>query len=293
MTQNDTARRRSPGDLPVGVKILAAILTALVVAGVVGLVGIKALGGSAAAADTIYSSNVQHAFALADMRVYMRQTRLDVANHAISQDKAGQDKYAQKITEDIAAFDKAYASYASAGPAGNAQDLATLDEAWRGYLKVVDEHLLPASEANDIARFQTDRDKLSSPLADAMTTSLTALGASEKADALQNNNAAAQGYTSSRTQVVIVLVVGFVLALGLGVLVSRAIVRSLGRVQEVCDGLATGDLTRTAGLTSRDEVGQMGTALDTAVTNLRATVGTIDGSATSLAGAAEEMTSVS
>jgi methyl-accepting chemotaxis protein len=71
--------------------------------------------------------------------------------------------------------------------------------------------------------------------------------------------------------------------------VARMIVRSLSKVKEVCSGLARGDLTRTSGLTSHDEPGQMGRALDTAISQLRQTVTTIDGSASSLAAASEQM----
>src|SRR4029453_18857797 len=77
-----------------------------------------------------------------------------------------------------------------------------------------------------------------------------------------------------------------------GLFVARSIVRSLNRVKDVCDGLADGDLTRTTGLTSRDEPEQMGQALDAAMVKLRQTVSTIDGSSSSLAGASEEMSGV-
>ena len=83
------------------------------------------------------------------------------------------------------------------------------------------------------------------------------------------------------------------LAFVLAVLVTRSITRPIGRIVDVLTGLAAGDLTSTTGLTTRDETGQMGRALDTAVTSLRETVTTIGGSAITLAGASEELSAVS
>src|ERR1044071_145630 len=79
----------------------------------------------------------------------------------------------------------------------------------------------------------------------------------------------------------------------MGLLTSRRIKRSLERVMEVCAALADGALTHTTGLTSGDEPGRMGRALDSAVGTLRRTVAGIEESATSLAGATEEMSSTS
>lgn len=72
----------------------------------------------------------------------------------------------------------------------------------------------------------------------------------------------------------------------------RRIVGALTRVKEVCVAMAAGDLTHSTGLTTNEETGQMGRALDTALVNLRATISTIDRSATSLSGAADRVSDV-
>jgi methyl-accepting chemotaxis protein len=147
--------------------------------------------------------------------------------------------------------------------------------------------------ANKIVEWSAVRDAEITPLTSRATQLADDLRSAEQTDAAKNAAAAKNGYESSRMSSIVLLTLGSILALAIGFFVARAIVRSLARVKEVCAGLARGDLTRTAGLTSRDEVGQMGQALDTAVTQLRQTLGTIDGSASSLAAASEEMTSVS
>jgi methyl-accepting chemotaxis protein len=111
----------------------------------------------------------------------------------------------------------------------------------------------------------------------------------ETADATKNAAVAKSGYESSRTTSIITLIIGLVIALAIGLIVARKIVQSLTKVTYVCDGLADGDLTRTTGLDTRDEPGRMARSLDTAMARLRQTIATIEGSATSLAGASEQM----
>jgi methyl-accepting chemotaxis protein len=57
----------------------------------------------------------------------------------------------------------------------------------------------------------------------------------------------------------------------------------------VADALASGDFTAVSGMDTRDEVGRMGRALDSATATLRATMAQVAGSATSVATAAQQL----
>jgi methyl-accepting chemotaxis protein len=96
-----------------------------------------------------------------------------------------------------------------------------------------------------------------------------------------------------RTFMILVSAVAIVAALLIGLLVTRAILIPLGRVRGVLNALAQGDLTGDPGVTSRDEVGQMATALVTANAALRRTVATIADSARALDGAAGQLSTSS
>ena len=183
--------------------------------------------------------------------------------------------------------------YQHSDPAGDPGVTDDLRTDWLAYAKVANDQMLPAGLREDLATWARIRDTQALPIVQKIYTGMQTLESAESADAAQNAAAATTGYRTGRTISITTIVVGLALALGLGFLVARRIVRSLARVKEVCDALAAGDLTRTTGLTSRDEPGQMGRALDEAMGHLRRTVTTIDGSAVSLAGASEEMTGTS
>jgi methyl-accepting chemotaxis protein len=283
--------RRSFADLSVNSKIVSAIGVAVVVAVLVGVVGLRALSSASAAAQQIYAGNVTGVSAIGQVDAGLSQAQADVGALAVSQDAATQARNKQDFAADQQAFAESMSAYRNSHPAGDPAMIADLESNWQAYVRVAQDKLLDLGTRNDMAGFQKVRDAQASPLMIKARADSDALIAAEGADAAKSAAAAKSDYRSSRTTVTLLLVIGCLLAMGLGVWVARKIVRSLSKVKEVCDGLAQGDLTRTTGLHSGDEPGQMGRSLDAAMSRLRQTVSTIDGSATSLAGASEQMSS--
>jgi methyl-accepting chemotaxis protein len=282
-------RRNGFADLSVKTKILVAAGVGVVAAIVVGFVGLNALGSASNSAQLIYNSNVASIKAVAQIDAAIRQARIDVANQAISQDPATNAKFAKSFDADAQAFTSAMTAYRSSMPAGAPAVIDELQAGWDSYKEVVETKMLVLGKANDYVAWQRVRDNEAVPLMTTIRASLDTLDATETADAAKNAASAKAVYDDGRTSSLITMVVGGLLALGLGFWVAQMIVRSLSRVKDVCAGLAEGDLTHTTGLHTRDEPGQMGQALDTAIGRLRQTVSTINGSATSLAAASEQL----
>jgi methyl-accepting chemotaxis protein len=292
-TVGERAHRRSFADLGVNVKILTAVAIGVVVAVVVGIIGLRALSTVSDSAQQIYRSNVASVEAMGSIDAAMTQVRVDVVNQAISSDPATTGKYTDAVTTDLTEVGAGFVAYRDSHPAGDPAVIATMESKWQSYVQIVQAKMLPAGKAKDLAAWEKIRNNEALPLLADVNTAVNTLKATEKADAGKSAAAAKSRYESSRTQSILLLIAGSVLALATGFLVARNIVRSLARVKAVCDSLADGDLTSSSGLTSRDEPGQMGRALDAAMVRLRETVTTIDGSASSLAAASEELSSVS
>ena len=286
--------RPSFADLSVNVKILTGIVVAVLVAVIVGVVGLIGLSKANSSAQALYANNVAAGKAVGLIDATLNQGQLDAANQLISADAAAVAQYTQAFAADQQAFDQYVAEYRASGPAGGtAATLADLQAKWQAFVQLATTKLLPYGASNNTLAWQKLRDAEVVPLMTKAGADADALRVAESVDAAKAAKAAASSYKSSRTIAIVVLIVGALAALALGVVVARGLVRSLGRVQAVCEGLAAGDLTRATGLTSRDEPGRMGQALDTALDRLRETVKTIDESASSLSSAAEQMTGVS
>ncbi|MEU8228272.1 methyl-accepting chemotaxis protein [Actinoplanes sp. NPDC048967] len=282
--------RPSFADLSVNLKVLSAVAVAALVAVVVGINGILSLSDASASAQRIYQSNVASVGSLGDMQTAAWRARANLANQALALDPATTAKFGDAYNKDADTFAAALAAYRASGPAGDPALVAKVESAFATYVKIAREEMLPTGAKKDLVTWNKLRDAKTTPLLTPLYADLQTLDNSETADAAKNAASAKSGYETSRLTAIIILVVGVLLALALGALVARRIVQALGRVKEVCEALAAGDLTRTSGLTSRDEPGQMGRALDSAVDRLRQTVTTIDGSAASLASASEQMT---
>ena len=285
-------RRRGLADVGVRPKITAAVGFAVLMGLIAGLLALAALGRTSDSAQALYHSNVASITAVGQLETAGARARLASANHKIWTDAERKTRFAQEFADRMREMDQAIAAYRASNPVSSEEQITAMEEALAAYRKAVQDGLLPASDRNDAAAWQSVRDRDVMPAAERLEASLTELRENADADAARNAAGAGNTYRVARTEVVIVLAVGLLGALALGWWVARGIVRSLTKVRTVCDGLAAGDLTVSTGLTSGDEPGQMGRALDTAIGRLRQTVTTIDGSANSLSAASERMSRV-
>ena len=289
----EPARGRRLADLSVKVKILAAVSVAAVVAAVVGVVGLLALQKAAGAAQLMYTSSVASVRAVGNLRGPMLQARVDIGNHALAPDAAGKAKYEQAFRADLQAFTDAVTAYTNTRPTGDPAVVADLSNQWNSYRQIALTKQIPDSDRGDLTAWLAVRNTETTPIVTKLGAEITTLLDQESADAAKHAAEAESAYLSSRTASILILLIGVAAAMTVGYVIARAIVGSLSRVRHVCDGLAAGDLTRIAGLSSRDEPGQMGQALDAAMARLRQTIATISGSAGSLSAESERMSQVS
>ncbi|GAA2863642.1 methyl-accepting chemotaxis protein [Actinoplanes cyaneus] len=292
-TPTGRSSRRHFADLSVKTRFLGVVMIAAVVAVVVSILSLRALQHADAIAQKIYRENLASVAALGDLRASILQTRLTIANHAISQDKTTKAKYLRTLADNEQTAEAAFADYRASGPAVEPAAVDELYADFRTLAQTAQNELIPASLRNDIDAWQRIRDEKIAPLMNEAMQDITNMTRTESGEAERIAGSANAAYRSNLTTSIVMLVVGLLLALTMAVLTARGIVRSLNRVKAVCDSLAAGDLTRTTELTSADEPGQMGRALDTAVVSLRGTLTTISGSAGTLAGASQDLSTVS
>ena len=99
--------------------------------------------------------------------------------------------------------------------------------------------------------------------------------------------------TTARVSILVASLAALALAVLLGLLITRSIVRPLRRCLTALACIAQGDLTASSGVTSKDEVGRLAQSMDDAMTSLRGMVETVAGSATALSAAASQMAATS
>jgi methyl-accepting chemotaxis protein len=236
--------------------------------------------------DGIYNRNLKAINYLGDTRIASLAMRSRVYDAAISLDNAKADGFIAKIGADDAAFDAAFASYSGIAAAERQTDIASATDAITTYRQIRDNKLVPAAKAHDFTTFATIRDNETLPVFSKLQTSLTNLINAETVAAQRAGSQAKDTASSAQRNVVIVLLVGLALGVALALFLTKLIVTPVRKVAAVLDGLAEGDLTQSAAVNSRDEIGAMASSLNRAIGRLRETVGVVGRSSTSLSHAA-------
>ena len=277
-------------DLSVRVKILAAVLVATIVAVVVGLVGLQALAASARTTELVYDENVLGVLYTGDMQSTLKDIRLKARDAILAGDAEGARDELAGLEDAATAFEAAADRYAATPLDTLREDtLADLGETVAQYLQVQREVLAPFAVAGDAAGWRAATEEQALPLTEQMTEQISVLLETENERAQEAVEASATAYAHQRTVAIVLLTLGALAALALGWLIARGIARSAAVVQGVAERLADGDLTGTSGLTSRDELGRMGAALDVATRRLGEVMSTVARSSDSVASASEEL----
>ncbi|GAB4081085.1 methyl-accepting chemotaxis protein [Modestobacter muralis] len=293
MSGNPLARSGSVwGDRSVRTKVLAAVGAAAVAGTCIGVVGIQSVSQGAADTADLVENNVTAVAVVGDMADDIQQLRVTSRNAALSLTPEDTEKALSRIPEILTAYQEDEDTYT--GLDVDADRLALAAEAgglvddWQAYSQST---LAPLALSGDV-RGWIEANNANLLLTQA-TDVLGELRSAETQLATEAAQDAAADASSARTLVLVVLVVGMALALLLGWFVATGVARATQRVRDVIEGLAAGDLTRSSGLTTTDELGTMGRALDDAIGNLRQVMSAVAASSDAVAAASEELSASS
>ena len=282
------------GDRGVRTKTLAAVAVTALVAVIVGVMGLSALSTSAQATDRLYESNVVGLEAVAEMQEAIGSVRLASRDAILARTPELTERALASLKQGLERYHHGYEVYKTSSPTPEKSALAEASlEHFDEYEHAVETVLAPFAVAHDFDGWYAANEQSAKPLAEQAEKELEQLHKKETAEAEAAAVAAHDEFVAQRTSSIVILVVGIGLAVAIGLLVARGMARSVGRVQEVAEALAAGDLTKTSGLRTRDELGRMGAALDAAVTNMGEVLSSVVGSADAVAASSEELSASS
>jgi methyl-accepting chemotaxis protein len=275
-------------DRSVRLKVLSAVGVAAGVATVVGVLGLAALSDAADVSQDIYADNVMSIESIGMMIDDVEQIRLAIRDSAPGADA---DPAALSALPSLMAdFEDVEAQYEDLGL--DPDRMALVQEATTELESIgatATETLAADASAGNTAAWAQVNETNIQPLASQVIDDLDQLRDIDAQEAKAAASSAHVSYEHHRLVFLLVLGIGLATALAIGWVVASMLTGGVRRVQHVAEGLAAGDLTRTTGLTSRDEVGQMGAALDAATGSLRGVMAEVVGSCDAVASASEEL----
>ena len=104
-------------------------------------------------------------------------------------------------------------------------------------------------------------------------------------------NSAKDASTTAKWSVGAISAISAILALGIAFFLGRMVATRLGAIVNELKLVAQGDLSRNVNSTANDEIGQLGNALHTTVSNLRSLIDHVSQTAEQVAASSEELTS--
>ena len=271
-------------------KILATVAIAAFVSVIVGTLGVQALADATYTTRTLYQTNLLGTAYAADMEIAIDDIRLTIRDAVLTSDRSSSRAKIDSLDELEAAFETAAASYASTGlDTTREQALADLHSALKAYLTIQREVMAPFAMVDDVESWNAVNDEQAQPLTTRMTEAIAFIKEAETVSGQEAVDASEAAFQSQRALSVVIIVIGAVAPLSLGWYVASGVARRTARVQRVVEHMAEGDLTHTTDLTTLDEVGRMGAALDRALVQFRSVMGTVAQSADAVATASEEL----
>ncbi|TWH74887.1 methyl-accepting chemotaxis protein [Modestobacter roseus] len=270
-------------------KIVAAVGLAVVVAVGVGLVGLRSLGESAGTTEAMYQDELVGTVDVEAVRGELYALRLSAVNYAVANDPMEKQGYMGDRQAAYQGLARAASHYLATRPTARSRELIDHALAEVNEFKAVMPGLDDLADAGDLAAWSAARAAEADPIAESILTDLDELATLRQDNAAAEAAEARASFQETRWVLVGVIVIGAAAALAIGVLVARRITAGLRRVQHAAEGLAAGDLTRTADVASRDEVGRTAVALDGAMTQLRSVMAAVVASADAVAASSEEL----
>ncbi|WP_432483752.1 methyl-accepting chemotaxis protein [Kineococcus esterisolvens] len=286
------ARRRF-ADRSVATKIGAIVVLSCTVSAALLGVGLGGLADVNARTGEVYERDLLPAADLAELRADVLQSQRDLANLALADDDVARADLAARVHADDERVDELVASYGASLTSGEQRAvLREFSTWWESYRGTRDGFLAPlatSGEPGDRAKFQQLYLGNVAILADNAEQALAELDELSEQQAQASVAAAADTYSTARTTMVAVVVAGLLVTALLARWTTNLVVRPLRQVVDVLGRVADGDLTATADVDRRDEVGRMAQALSAATGSMRRTVAGLDADASTLARAAGEL----
>ncbi|MGY1660265.1 methyl-accepting chemotaxis protein [Geodermatophilus sp. SYSU D00705] len=277
-------------DRPLGVRIGAVVALLAVVVLATNVLAVLRISEMRTHQETIYTENLEPLNALSAVQRATAAHRARVLEYAVS-DPARREELRGEMDEKQADVDAALAEYAP-----YVIDQAAMDAYAQGrqrFLATNEAQLFPAADRGDLTTYAQVYRDVSSPLLTQIADGLEEEGVAQSAQAAARNAEAAERADSAVTTLLVSALVATALATGLTVVVVRRITGTVRAVQEVAEAMAGGDLRRTTGVHSADELGRMAAALDAAQANLREVMASVASSADAVAASSEELSASS
>lgn len=275
--------------LSVGAKLLGGFEFVMLMAIVLGVVGMSSLAAMNDLATQLYNRDLIGLHDIGQASAAFDNYRLAAAQSLAATNPTERDLQAGRQQSAQAAFGRALSAIESAPDTADSRTLSgQLDATWNQYILSSDQITAAANAGNvpEALRISqtTGRDR-----EDAVGGLLGQLDQLRGRTATDQALQGAQTYERVRALSMGLLIFTLISGVGIALWLARSIGRGVKVTAQTAELIAAGDLTRTVPIRSRDEVGALGEAFNRMVQALRELTGEVRDGVQSLSAATSEI----
>lgn len=281
-------------NISIGKRLALSFTAVLVLTACIGFIGWRYTLSMATEFENLYSNNLQSAVQLSAAERGLWELRFGIANFVgyspqeRAKIRADESKWVRQVDENLKAYSKGVRSQAEK------EGLKEWDEWWAKYLQARP-HWFELVEAGKLEEAAIYRGETTTPFAG---NSVKALGKLIVIQGEIGDNKRQQVSTeaaSSLQMIIALLVVAIVAGILLALIATRSVTVPVGALSTHLAELAAGggDLTKRIATQSTDEVGLMGTYLNTFLEKLEKIIIEVKGGASAISSAAQQVSSSS
>jgi methyl-accepting chemotaxis protein len=274
-------------------KLFASFGVVLVLFAIVGVVGMAKQSLINHDANKLYDGVTVQIEHLAKTRANVLQARLAATAAILTSDPAGQQKSLADFEAKAKLVDEAQKAYQAGDIAHVRNDVDAFNSSWQAYQELIRTKYEKLVAAHDIDGYMKVRDTQYTPVVSKMMDAIDGLMKGETEEGVALKHEADSAASAARTLTLALLLFGIGVAAAMAFVIARNVAKPLGQSVESLDALARKDLTHTIEVNTSDETARMAASLNTAMTELRTALGTIDDNAGNLASAATELSAIS
>ena len=277
-------------DLRIGTKLVLSFMLIATFSVVIGYISVTRLKVLERSATAMYESNALPLSDLLDVSTYYQQQRVNMREMFIDKTDADRAKHFDAVKTLDQKVDEALKKVADATRSETVKkqvalvdtNLTHFDPVWKKITSLLIEH--KNNEALSVLR-----DPANFQIAVAVDESIQKLSDLQTEDAKKNNETNAATAVAAIRLTVVFVVLGVLLAVGLGLFIARIISAPLRKGVDFATAVSNGDLTGKLDLKRKDEVGALAAAMNSMVDRLKEIVTEVSSGADNVASGSTEL----
>jgi len=281
-------------NVKLGTKLIGGFCAVATLVLLVGLTGIFNTDKLVRAGDSLYVHDTAPLPDIAQMAINLQKLRVALRDRLAAKSPNQEQKFEGQIAQFTDAFNTAIENFdiKTLSP-DEKQVFEGVKQARADYMNYRDQIVGAAKAGKPTEGWAILWSDSYAQVAKTVLGGVDKLQEMKVADAKKTNQDSTALGNSSSAIMVAAIAIAFLLSVGTGWLLTRSVTKPVVQVVQVLEMVADGDLTRRMELDSKDEIGQMGQALNGTLDKLTESMGAIGESSTALASSSEELSAVS